>query len=261
MMIPLLRQVARVCVWLVLLILITITRTSPVESGGVHSYDIVCRNRQDAWDVLLNGHVVLRMRCPNGGISPAERADLVVARLRDALETVCYEDIKPAVAMGYFAVVVGDRHIVTADARHAKANNSSCYTLALRWANNIRLALGGSPLSNSNGHLISFDAVHPYGVSVGAASWYGGRWHGRLTANGEIYDEMSLTAAHRTLPFGSLVRITNLLCGKQVVVRINNRGPYIAGREIDLSKAAAEAIDLIGPGVMDVAVEVIGSGG
>lgn len=107
---------------------------------------------------------------------------------------------------------------------------------------------------------MSFDTVDPYEVSVGRASWYGGRWDGRLTANGEIYDEMSLTAAHRTLPFGSIVRVTSLLCGKQVVVRINNRGPYIAGREIDLSRAAAEAIDLIGPGVGEVVVEVIDSG-
>jgi len=200
------------------------------------------------------------MRCPNGGFSAAERAGCVVERLNEALETASVEDIKPAVIEGSFAVVVGQRHIVTVDAENAKANNSSCYELALKWANNMRLALGGLPVSScDNGHLVSLDAVHPYGVSVARASWYGGRWNGRLTANGEIYDEMSLTAAHRTLPFGSIVRVTNLLSGKQVIVRINNRGPYISGREIDLSTAAAEAIGLIRTGVGDVVIEVINS--
>lgn len=259
MMLSLFRQVAKVSVWLV--VLATITWMCRVEAKDTSSCVTVCQSRHDAWDVALNGHIVLRMRCPNGGMSPAERADCVGERLREALATASCEDIKPAVVRGSFAVVIGTKHIVTVDTEHAKANKSSCYALALKWANNMRLALGGPVLSNRDrGHLVSFDTVDPYEVSVGRASWYGGRWDGRLTANGEIYDEMSLTAAHRTLPFGSIVRVTSLLCGKQVVVRINNRGPYIAGREIDLSRAAAEAIDLIGPGVGEVVVEVIDSG-
>jgi len=255
----LIRQVRCAGVWLVLVTVII--WTSPVESEGANSCVTVCQSRHDVWDVMVNGHIVLRMRYPNGGMSPAERADCIGERLREAFAQASYEDIRPAVVRGSFAVVIGARHIVTCDAEHARANNSSCYALALKWANNMRLALGGSALDSCDkGHLVSLDAVHPYGISVGRASWYGGRWNGRLTANGEIYDERSLTAAHRTLPFGSIVRVTNLVCGKQVVVRINNRGPYIAGREIDLSRAAAEAIDLIGPGVVDVAVEVIGTG-
>ena len=245
---------------LCLILPVAIIWTCPVECASAGNCGTMCQSTQGVWDIVLNGHVVLRMRCPNGGISPGERAACVVERLNEALKTASAEDIKPAVTRGSLAVVVGQRHVVTVDPENAKANNSSCYELALKWANNMRLALGGSPvLRCDGGHLVSLDAVRSYGVSVARASWYGGRWNGRLTANGEIYDEMSLTAAHRTLPFGSIVRVTNLLSGKQVVVRINNRGPYIAGREIDLSRAAAEAIGLIRAGVGDVAIEVIGS--
>lgn len=87
------------------------------------------------------------------------------------------------------------------------------------------------------------------------ASWYGPNFHGNLTANGEIYDQMALTAAHKTLPFGTLLRVTNLSNGKSVIVRINDRGPYIPGRSLDLSKGSAEAIDLIPKGVGKVKIE------
>jgi rare lipoprotein A len=94
-------------------------------------------------------------------------------------------------------------------------------------------------------------------VESGLASWYGHPYHGRPAANGEIYDMEKLTAAHRTLPFGTWVRVTNSDNGKTVDVRIIDRGPFIAGRIIDLSHAAAGAIDLIGPGVAFVRVDVI----
>ena len=91
----------------------------------------------------------------------------------------------------------------------------------------------------------------------GLASWYGHPYHGRPAANGEIYDMEKLTAAHRTLPFETWVHVTNLNNTKAVDVRITDRGPFIDGRIIDLSHAAARAIDLIGPGVAPVRIEVI----
>ena len=91
---------------------------------------------------------------------------------------------------------------------------------------------------------------------TGMASFYGGSWHGKKTANDEIFNENSLTAAHRTLPFGTRVRVTNLDNGKSVVVRINNRGPYSNGRIIDLSKAAFSRIASTSRGVTRVKLEV-----
>jgi rare lipoprotein A len=91
----------------------------------------------------------------------------------------------------------------------------------------------------------------------GKASWYGKEQHGHLTANGEHFDMHALTAAHKTLPMHSRVRVTNKLNGKSVIVRINDRGPYARGRVIDLSYAAARAIDMIDRGVVPVLVEVL----
>jgi rare lipoprotein A len=92
---------------------------------------------------------------------------------------------------------------------------------------------------------------------TGLASWYGHPYHGRAAANGEIYDMEKMTAAHRTLPFGTFVRVTNLTNAKSVNVRIIDRGPFVAGRIIDLSHAAAEVIEMIGPGVVQVRVDIL----
>lgn len=91
----------------------------------------------------------------------------------------------------------------------------------------------------------------------GIASWYGYPYHGRRAANGEIYDMEKLTAAHRTLPFGAWVEVQNLDNGKTVNVRITDRGPFIDKRIIDVSKAAARAIGMIGPGTANVRITVI----
>ena len=93
------------------------------------------------------------------------------------------------------------------------------------------------------------------------ASWYGPRFHGRLTANGEIYDQNAYTVAHKSLKFGTLLRITNPRTNKSVIVRVNDRGPYIPGRQIDLSKAVAEELDVIGSGVKKLKIEEIVIGG
>ncbi len=92
---------------------------------------------------------------------------------------------------------------------------------------------------------------------TGLASWYGHPYHGRPAANGEIYDMESFTAAHRTLPFGTWVRVVNLTNDKTVDVRITDRGPFVENRIIDVSHAAAGAIGLIGPGVARVRLDIL----
>jgi rare lipoprotein A len=97
----------------------------------------------------------------------------------------------------------------------------------------------------------------PIAVQQGLASWYGGRWIGRLTANGEIYRAGDITAAHKKLPFNSRVRVVDLKTGSSVIVRINNRGPYVKGRIIDLSVAAAKKLGTYDRGIAKVQIEVL----
>jgi rare lipoprotein A len=94
-------------------------------------------------------------------------------------------------------------------------------------------------------------------AAVGLASWYGARHAGHRTASGERFDPDALTAAHRTLPFGSRVRVTNVENGRSVVVRINDRGPFAEGRVIDLSEAAARAIGITESGLARVRLDVL----
>lgn len=94
-------------------------------------------------------------------------------------------------------------------------------------------------------------------TETGVASWYGHPYHGRRAANGEVYDMEKLTAAHRTLPFETWVRVRNLSNDKTVDVRIQDRGPFVGGRIIDLSHAAARRIELIGPGITKVKLTII----
>jgi rare lipoprotein A len=96
-------------------------------------------------------------------------------------------------------------------------------------------------------------------VEEGVASWYGVPFDGHRTSSGEIYDMHQFTAAHRTLPFNAVVRVTNLTNGKRTDVRINDRGPFVANRVIDLSFAAAQAIGMVGPGTAEVRLEIVAS--
>jgi peptidoglycan lytic transglycosylase len=100
----------------------------------------------------------------------------------------------------------------------------------------------------------------PHPTQNGIASWYGPGFYGRPTASGVIYDQHELTAAHQTLPLGTRVMVTNLENQKSVEVSINDRGPFLKGRIIDLSYAAAEALGMVGPGTIPVRVEVISPG-
>jgi rare lipoprotein A len=97
----------------------------------------------------------------------------------------------------------------------------------------------------------------PEWTQNGRVSWYGPGFHGRRTANGEVFDTNELTMAHRTLPFGTEVRVTNLANGRSVVLRVNDRGPYVRGRIADLSHAAATRLGFVDDGVTKARIEMI----
>lgn len=106
-------------------------------------------------------------------------------------------------------------------------------------------------------HRVTVRKEKGHRVEYGLASWYGEDFHGKLTANGEVYDMYKLSAAHKTLPLGTRVRVTNRKNGKSAVVRINDRGPFVRGRIIDLSYAGARALGMADDGVVPVRVEIL----
>ena len=113
-------------------------------------------------------------------------------------------------------------------------------------------------LSNAEQTILLRDRSLIASTFGGNASWYGPGFHGRLTANGERYNQYAMTAAHRNLRFGTRVKVTNLNNGRSVVVRINDRGPFAKGRVIDLSAAAAQSLNMIHSGIAPVQVTVLG---
>jgi len=114
--------------------------------------------------------------------------------------------------------------------------------------------LFSSASHSENTHSTKFKSVQ---VLEGKASYYYGKWIGRKTANGEIYRRHDITAAHKTLPFNTRVRVTNLRNSRSVIVRINNRGPFVKGRILDLSLAAAQQIGMTKAGVVPVKAEIL----
>lgn len=106
------------------------------------------------------------------------------------------------------------------------------------------------------GSIVLWQVAGPY-YEVGIASWYGPGFQGNRTANGEIYDMNGISAAHKSLPFGTIVRVVDLDTGRSVVVRINDRGPFIEGRIIDLSKGAAEKLGIVDKGIARVGLRIV----
>ena len=121
-----------------------------------------------------------------------------------------------------------------------------------RWAV-CALACAAAACSGSRG----FDTLRPGATERGIASWYGPGFHGKHTANGEVYDMDGISAAHKTLPFDTVVRVRNLDNGRDLEVRVNDRGPFVRGRIIDLSREAARQIGMIGPGTARVEIEIL----
>ncbi len=167
-----------------------------------------------------------------------------------------------------FMVTVADQDLIALDSRTILADTTDdAAEDALQVTNRLRRLLGDAdPVSEIENmpepepvvEVAPVQQVAIVSSTVGGASWYGPGFNGRRTANGETFNQYALTAAHRTLPFGTRVLVTNLYTGRQVTVRINDRGPYAGNRVIDLSAGAAAEIGLINSGVGTVQLDVLG---
>ena len=185
-----------------------------------------------------------------GGLPDEAQAYQLANRLRHLLQEQVLrpEALKLGRLKGSPAVRIDNEILFATDELAADLEQQQW--LAIKWVDQLRMALGGEPLDLGSIQAFLAGLTESQDQFYGTASWYGPYFHGRQTATGEIFDQNALTAAHKTLPFGTRLKITNRLNERSVVVRINDRGPYIGQRSIDLSRAAARCLGSEGTGVI-----------
>lgn len=161
-------------------------------------------------------------------------------------------DGKPSAVLGNEGATSdgGDRLLFTVDRALANRLGRTADLVAIDWFNNLRVALGEAPLPLMAAQADLYSLTQTDRSLGGITSWYGPGFHNRLTANGERFNQYALTAAHPKLPFNTYLRVTNVRSGASVIVRINDRGPYIGKRSLDLSRQAARCIGSEKPGVV-----------
>lgn len=165
--------------------------------------------------------------------------------------------VEPTLAENFPAARLGDRLLFVVNEEVTEASGINGEVLTTRWVNQLRMVMGAQPLTLVDAQFMMHGLKSTGDYLQGDASWYGPYFHGRLTATGEIYDQDMFTAAHKELPFDTYLRITNLKSGEQLVVRINDRGPYVGDRILDLSYGAANYLGSKDTGVVPIKAELL----
>ncbi|QKD82165.1 septal ring lytic transglycosylase RlpA family protein [Thermoleptolyngbya sichuanensis A183] len=221
------------------------------------------------YQIWVNGKVVMELPSSEEAAPIAQRLTAVLGSPGfsvDQLRLVLVEG-EPGVALGdvksnaksgdrsnepneRLAASGGDRLLFRVDRALANRLNRTADLVAIDWLNNLRVALGEAPLSLMEAQADLYSLTQTSRNLGGITSWYGPGFHNRLTANGERFNQYALTAAHPKLPFNTYLRVTNVRSGESVIVRINDRGPYVGQRSLDLSRQAARCIGSEKPGVV-----------
>jgi rare lipoprotein A (peptidoglycan hydrolase) len=201
-------------------------------------HQAVAVGHPDAYSIQVNNRTV-------GALTSRAAAEAVAAQMRQAIATVEADpsQLLPLLQAGKAAAQVNGNTVFALTDDLVPAGDIATAVIATEWVNNLRQIFGAQPLGLGLVQMVAQGLGDTDQVIRGTASWYGPYFHGRQTATGEIYNQHGLTAAHKTLPFGTQLRVRNLLNDKTVVVRINDRGPYIGDRSLDLSYAAAQCLD------------------
>ncbi len=241
-----------------------VTREIPDSIVRVSSYPISTQEYQEMsfnfWDsprpeikpnsaaeyqIWVNKHLVAQ-------VSSRNQAHQFAQQLRSVLdyETIDAENIQPVIIEGKPSAQLDGKVLFTLDTTFQTNPDDDLQLTAIKWINNIRVALDASPLDLVEAQQEMFQLVETGEEIGGLASWYGSYFHGRLTANGETYNMHEMTAAHPTLPLNTFLKVTNLENQSRVIVRVNDRGPYIQPRTLDLSLGAARCIDSEDDGVI-----------
>lgn len=212
-----------------------------------------------AASVFVNDHEVVRFRSQVEAYSPHVRAKQVLNRLEAYLKNDgTYHGLTVGINGAKQPIIqLGDAVLLTVDAGTAQAAGLPAQQLAKVWCKQLRSALGEpQDLTAQWASTVNKQWVRPL-VAQGMASWYGPGFHGRHAADGSVYNQHAMTAAHKTLPFGTKVKVTNVNNGRSCVVRITDRGPFIAGRVLDVSKAAAATLGMLSSGVARIQLQVL----
>ncbi|MCT7956336.1 septal ring lytic transglycosylase RlpA family protein [Laspinema palackyanum] len=172
------------------------------------------------------------------------QADLFAHRIQEWLQQGDRDpaQLTPTTVNGIRAIQGGDRTLLLLSEDVVESIPHNQDLLTVEWTNNLRKALGAEPLPIAEAQAQMYGLVETPRKLQGTASWYGPYFHGRLTANGETYDQEDMTAAHPSLPFDTYLKVKNLQNGNMIIVRINDRGPYIPPRNLDLSLGAARVL-------------------
>lgn len=172
------------------------------------------------------------------------QANTLAQRLKQVLRQPEFEPTKlrVAIANGVYQGKAGDEVLFTIDADLERALHRNGDLIAIAWINNLRAALAVPSLNLAEAQTQMYELTQTGQTLGGTASWYGPYFHGRLTAAGETFNQHEFTAAHPSLPFDTYLKVTNLQNGNTVVVRVNDRGPYVGERSLDLSRLAARCL-------------------
>ncbi len=204
------------------------SKSKPVTllGRGINQYEVWVHNR-------------LISRVPS-----KKQASLMQKRLTSLLKipNLDASKLKPAFVDGTPALILGNQFIFAIPEEVSKKLKRSGDLLAIEWTNNLRIALKARPLSLVEAQGQMYGLTPSVKTMSGIASWYGPYFHGRLTANGERFNQNELTVAHKSLPFNTYLQVSNTKTNKSVIVRVNDRGPYIPPRSLDLSLVAARCI-------------------
>jgi rare lipoprotein A len=209
---------------------------------------------QHRFPVKMQGCIVAYLADANQAQQLSQRLD---RQLPDRQHN--WSEVTPHLVGERLTIQQGEQILLSLDPALARQFKIHPHRLITDWANNIRRVAGAQALTLPQAQQQMYAVTPTAQVSQGAASWYGPYFHGRMTANGEIYNQHDLTAAHRDLPLGTYVQVTNRSNGRSVVVRINDRGPYLDEdyRIIDLSHQAAQILDGEDKGVMPIELVVL----
>jgi rare lipoprotein A len=213
------------------------------------SYDyspvLIVKRNVSSYEVWVNNRFVARL--------PDQiTANALQKRLQQLVTSPIIQptQLKPGLVDSTPSLMVGNQLLFTIERQLSDELGRSGDILAMEWTNNLRIALHTKPLTLVQGQMEMYGLQSSNTKLSGVASWYGGYFHGRLTANGEIYNQDDFTVAHRTLPFNTFLKVTNLKNNKSVIVRVNDRGPYISPRSLDLSRTAARCLGSEDTGVV-----------